>query len=84
VETKTGQLGRLVSALGSILEVLGCTAIQCSRAVLLALTEAMRCANEMADLLAEQAAERVRIGRPFRDWLHTRFGQSKQNVPKLT
>ena len=42
------------------------------------LTEAMRCANDMADGLAKRAAETVRISRSSRQWLQSRFVQAKQ------
>jgi len=42
------------------------------------LTVAMRCANEMADLLAKRAAGSCSIGAPVREWLRSRHGQAKE------
>jgi len=42
------------------------------------LTEAMRCANEMADLLAKKAAGSVRVGAATRRWLKSRMQQAKE------
>ena len=42
------------------------------------LTEAMRCANEMADRLAKRAAEGNRVGAVTRSWLKSRFVQAKE------